>query len=163
MKKVTLSAIVLSGAVLSVTSGAFAAPLFVEGDIVRGAQRGAPGPACVLNNQFKHLEKVVWRFRVRDASGKELDKDGIKSLVVELPDGQKMNAQYGGHPGGPSPVDHFWTATWIIPANYPNGAFTYKAMATGNDGATATWEPFLSKPSQLQVVEGAVEIKPPAP
>lgn len=163
MKKLTLSAILLSTAAFSFASGAQAAPLFVEGDIVRGAQRGAPGPACVLNSQFKHLEKVVWRFRVHDAGGKDLDEKGLKSLVVELPDGQKMNAQFGGHPGGPNPVDHFWSATWIIPVGYPNGAFTYKAMATGLDGSTATWEPFLSKPSQLQVVEGAVEIKPPAP
>ena len=34
--------------------------LFVEGDLVRGAQQGAPGPFCVLSNQFKRLEKVVW-------------------------------------------------------------------------------------------------------
>ena len=27
--------------------------LFFEGDLVRGAQTGAPGPFCVLNNQFK--------------------------------------------------------------------------------------------------------------
>jgi hypothetical protein len=27
--------------------------LFFEGDLVRGAQQGAPGPFCVLNNQFK--------------------------------------------------------------------------------------------------------------
>jgi hypothetical protein len=93
MKKVTLSAILLSGVVFSFANAAQAAPLFVEGDLVRGVQRGAPGPLCVLNNQFKHLEKVVWRFRVHDASGKDLDNTGLKSLVVELPDGQKMNAQ----------------------------------------------------------------------
>ena len=29
--------------------------LFVEGDLVRGAQQGAPGPFCVLSNQFKRL------------------------------------------------------------------------------------------------------------
>jgi hypothetical protein len=40
---------------------------------------------------------------------------------------------------------------------------SYKAMAIGNDGSTATWEPFLTKTSQLQVIEGAIEIKPPAP
>lgn len=163
MKTLTLSAIVLTSAVVSLASGARAESLFVEGDIVRGVQRGAPGPLCVLNNQFKHLEKVVWRFRVKDANGKALDNTGLKSLVVEMPDGQKMNAQYGGHPPGNNPVDHFWTATWIVPASYPNGSFTYKAVATGNDGGSVTWEPFLTKTSQLQVVEGAIEIKPPAP
>src|ERR1700678_1899903 len=92
MKTLTLSAVLLSTAVVSVASGARAETLFVEGDIVRGVQRGAPGPGCVLNNQFKHLEKVVWRFRVKDASGRALDEKGLKSLVVELPDGQKINA-----------------------------------------------------------------------
>ena len=62
-----------------------AGPLFFEGDIVRGAQQGAPGPFCVLNNQFKRLEKVVWRIRVLDQAGKSLDEKGLKGLVVELP------------------------------------------------------------------------------
>jgi hypothetical protein len=161
MKTLTLSAVLLSSAVVSFASGARAESLFVEGDIVRGAQKGAPGPACVLNNQFKHLEKVVWRFRVRDQSGKVLDEKSLKSLVVELPDGQKISAAYGPHGPPNAPVDHFWTAIWVIPATYPNGAFTYKALATGGDGGSATWEPFLSKPSQLQVMPGEIEIKNP--
>jgi hypothetical protein len=111
----------------------------------------------------RSAEKVVWRFRVRDQAGKTLDEKGLKSLVVELPDGQKINAAFGGHPPGNSPVDHFWTAVWVIPASYPNGSFTYKAVATGQDGGAATWEPFLSKTSQLQVMQGDIEIKPPAP
>jgi hypothetical protein len=161
MKTLTLSAVLLSSAVFSFATVARAEMLFVEGDIVRGAQRGAPGPMCVLNNQFKHLEKVVWRFRVRDQNGKAIDEKGLKSLVVELPDGQKINAAYGGHPPDNSPVDHFWTAVWIVPTGYPNGGFTYKAVATGNDGGATTWQPFLSKPSQLQVIPGEIEIKSP--
>jgi hypothetical protein len=161
MKTSILSVAVLSGAFVGIAGLAQAAgPLIVEGDIVRGAQQGAPGPACVLNGQFKHLEKVVWRFRVHDQTGKALDDKGVKSLVVELPDGKKFEARYGGH-GGTPPVDTFWTATWIVPADYPNGSLTYKTVATGDDGATATWQPFLSKPSQLQVVAGEIEIKKP--
>ena len=64
-----------------------AGKLFIDGDMVRGAQRGAPGPACVLNNQFRHLEKVVWRMRVRDADGKPLDDKGMKSVTVEVSNG----------------------------------------------------------------------------
>src|SRR5215831_919629 len=63
---------------------------FFEGDLVRGDQEGAPGPFCVLTNQFKRLEKVVWRVRVLDQTGKPLDDKGLKSLVVELPDGQSL-------------------------------------------------------------------------
>ena len=160
-------AVAFSGAVLGFGSGAQAqvggaATLFFEGDMVRGGQPGAPGPVCVLDNQFKHLEKVVWRFRILDQKGKVLDGAGLKSLVVELPDGQKLNAQYGPHPGGNNPpTDFFWTAIWIIPSAYPNGTFVYKATATDAQGQTATWEPFKRVTSQLQVVAGEIEIKKP--
>ena len=161
----TIAALALSGAILGSACTAHAqvagaAKLFFEGDMVRGAQAGAPGPFCVLDNQFKHLEKVVWRFRVRDENGKPLDAMGLKSLVVELPDGQKLNAQYGPHPGT-NPTDFFWTAIWVIPSGYPNGTFAYKAMATDAQGQTATWEPFKRTTSQLQVVAGDIEIKKP--
>ncbi len=90
---------------------------FFEGDMVRGDQAGAPGPFCVLNSQFKRLEKVVWRVRVLDAAGKPLDDKGLKSLEIELPDGQKIAARFGPHPPprlGPA-ADYFWSAAWIIP------------------------------------------------
>jgi len=97
---------------VGLTGTGHAQDLFLDGDIVRGAQDGAPGPICVLTNQFKHLEKVVFRFRVRDQGGKLLDDKGIKNLVVELADGQKIEGQYSGHPplnaanpGGPT--DYF--------------------------------------------------------
>jgi hypothetical protein len=164
MKMLTCSAIVLSVSVLGFASGAQAqvGKLSFEGDMVRGAQAGAPGPFCVLNNQFKHLEKVVFRFRVNDKDGKSLDGTGLKSLFVELPDGQKLQAVYGPHPGGNNPAtDHFWTAVWLVPENYPNGTFVYKAIATDPQGQAQTWEPFKRVTSQLQVVAGAIEIKKP--
>jgi hypothetical protein len=136
--------------------------LFVQGDMVRGVQQGAPGPGCVLNGQFKHLEKVVFRIRVLDADGKALDDKGLKSLVVELPNGQKVNARYGKHPGGNAPgTDFFWTAAWIIPADYPDGSLSYKVDATASDGAEVTWEPFKVAASTLMVQAGAIEIKKP--
>jgi hypothetical protein len=160
----TVSAATLGLATLALggTANAQAAKkLFFEGDLVRGAQQGAPGPFCVLNNQFKHLEKVVWRIRVLDQAGQELDGKGLKSLVVELPDGQKLDAKFGPHPPpsqGPA-TDHFWTAVWTIPTSYPNGTFAYKVVATDPEGHSQTWEPFKRGPSQLAVVAGEIEIK----
>lgn len=166
MKTAMFAVIALSGAMFGYAGAAHAqaagAKLFFEGDMVRGAQAGAPGPFCVLDNQFKHGEKVVWRFRVVDGTGKVLDDKGLKSLTVELPDGQKMEAHYGPHPGGTQPAtDHFWTAIWTIPENFPNGTLVYKATATDLQGKTETWEPFKRVTSQLQVVPGAIEIKKP--
>ncbi len=155
---IALALVGFAGSAQAQTAGG---KLFFEGDIIRGAQAGAPGPFCVLNNQFKHLEKVVFRFRVMDSTGKVLEKDGLKSLVVMLPDGKQLNAQFGQHPPRGEAQDHFWTAAWQIPADYPNGTFAYKAIATANDGSTTTWEPFKIKTTQFQVAEGAVEIKPP--
>jgi hypothetical protein len=159
-------AVVVTSAVIGFGTGAQAqvagtAKLFFEGDMVRGGQAGAPGPVCVLDNQFKHLEKIVWRFRVLDENAKVLDDKGLKSLVVEMPDGQKINAQYGPHPNAANATDFFWTAIWIIPSSYPNGTFVYKAVATDASGKTATWEPFKRTTSQLQVVAGEIEIKKP--
>lgn len=140
---------------------AHAQDLFLDGDIVRGAQEGAPGPICVLTNQFKHLEKVVFRFRIRDQSGKLLDDKGIKNLVVELADGQKIEGHFGGHPpksadnpGGPT--DYFWVAVWVIPTSYPSGTFRYKATATDLAGHAQLWEPIKRVTTDLQVLPGEI-------
>jgi hypothetical protein len=166
MRIAILSALALSVAGLGlapVANAQAAKKLFFEGDLVRGAQQGAPGPFCVLNNQFKRLEKVVWRIRVLDQTGHALDDKALKSLVVELPDGQMLNARYGPHPPpaqGPA-TDHFWSAIWIIPTNYPSGTLVYKVVATDSEGASQVWEPFKRTPSQLTVVAGEIEIKKP--
>ena len=165
MRKVLFSVLVLlsAGHLTVAEAQQPSANMFFEGDIVRGDQQGAPGPGCVLNNQFKRLEKVVWRIRVLDQTGKPLDASGLKSLIVELPDGQKMNARFGAHPPprvGPA-VDNFWTAAWIIPASYPTGSLSYKVVATDQQGNTQSWEPFKTKTSQLAVLDGQIEINRP--
>jgi len=161
--RINVFALTLSVASLAAfdAASAQAKKLFFEGDLVRGAQQGAPGPFCVLNNQFKRLEKVVWRIRILDQAGQALDAKGLKSLVVELPDGQKLDAKFGPHPPpsqGPA-TDYFWTTTWIIPSSYPSGTFAYKVVATDLDGNSQTREPFKRGPSQLAVVAGEIEIK----
>jgi hypothetical protein len=84
-------------------------------------------------------------------------------VVVELPDGQKLNAKFDRHPPPEqgAALDHFWTAVWTIPTSYPSGSLGYKVVATGKDDQSQTWEPFKSKPSQLTVVDGQIEIKKP--
>jgi hypothetical protein len=166
MKAIRVAAVLLAmvGLVdLARAEGPARKQLFFEGDLVRGAQQGAPGPFCVLTNHFKRLEKVVWRIRVLDAAGQSLDDKGLKSVVVELPDGQKLNAKFDRHPPpaqGPA-LDHFWTAVWTIPTSYPSGSLGYKVVATETDDRSQTWEPFKSRPSQLTVVDGEIEIKKP--
>jgi hypothetical protein len=162
MKTLAASAVVLSAVAFASGAQAQSGKLFFEGDIVRGAQPGAPGPFCVTNNQFKRLEKVVWRVRVLDQTGKSLDDKGIKGMLVQLPDGTKLESRFGPHPPPHlgTATDHFWTSVWIVPDNYPSGTFVYKVVATDLQGQTHTWEPFKIATSQLQVVAGAIELKP---
>ena len=135
--------------------------LFFEGDMVRGSQKaGMTGPVCVLASQFKRKESVVWRVRVLDASGKSVDDKQLKSLTVELSDGQKFPMRFGPHPRGRTD-DYFWSASWIIPADYPTGTFAYKVIATDLRERSHAWEPFKVQLSQLTVVPGEVEFKKP--
>jgi hypothetical protein len=131
-----------------------AKPLFIAADMVTGP--GGSGPLCVLRNQFMRKETVAWRIRVQDATGKQLDDKGLKSLVVELSDGQRFPAHFGGHPPK-EPTDHLWSTSWSIPEDYPTGSFNYKIVATALDGTTQSWEPVNVKPSLLTVIPGTFE------
>jgi len=138
--------------------------LFVEGDIVRGnTPMGATGPICVLTSQFRRGENVVFRIRVRNPHGKILDDKGVKGIVVELADGRKLPVRYGGHPPR-NPTDFFFTAAWMIPADYPTGSLGYSVTATDLEGNSVKWEPLREFRSWPAVIEGTVEYRrDPAP
>lgn len=127
---------------------------FFEGDMVRGEpQPGVKAPVCVLTSQFKRGDQVVWRIRVLDpATGQGRDNKALKSVQVQLADGQKFNARYGGHPPKGTPTDYFWSVSWKIPADYPTGSLSYTVHAVGADGRSASWQPFRMSLSQLTVV-----------
>jgi hypothetical protein len=162
MKKTTLCAFALSVAAIGFAGGAQAQQagkkLFFEGDIVRHALPDQAGPFCVLNNQFKRKEAVAWRIRVMQPNGEVADDKAIKSVVVELGNGQKLPA--GFKPHGAPPTDHFWSLFWTIPADFPTGSIGYKVIATMNDGSTVEWVPFIRPTTQLMVVAGEPVMKP---
>jgi hypothetical protein len=143
-----------------------AAPLFIEGDIVRGnTPAGLTGPVCVLANQFKRKEKVVFRIRVRDVTGAPLDDKAVKGIVVELSDGQTFAAEYRARPplsvrkalGLAEPTDYFWSAVWLIPEDYPTGSLSYNVVATDLQGHTRIWTPFKDPRSLPMVTAGEAE------
>jgi hypothetical protein len=131
--------------------------LFFEGDIVRHALPSQAGPFCVLNNQYKRGEAVAFRIRVLQPNGEVADDKAIKSLVVELGNGQRLPA--GFKPHGAPPTDFFWSLFWTIPADHPTGSIGYKVIATMNDGSTVEWKPFNRPTTALMVVDGAPEMK----
>ena len=67
-------------------------PLFIAADMVR--DRGEAARLASSRSQFLRKERVAWRIRVQDATGKELDDKGLKSVVVELSDGQKFEGAF---------------------------------------------------------------------
>jgi hypothetical protein len=85
-----------------------AKPLFIAADMVTGP--GGSGLLCVLRSQFMRKERVALRIRVQDATGKQLDDKGLNSVVVELSDGQKFPAHFGGHPPK-EPTDYLWSTS----------------------------------------------------
>jgi hypothetical protein len=140
--------------------------LFIEGDIVRGnTPAGLTGPVCVLANQFKRKERVVFRIRVRDLTGEPLDDKAVKGIVVELSDGQKFAAEYRARPplsvrkalGFAEPIDYFWSAAWLIPEDYPTGSLSYKVIETDMQGNVQSWTPFKDPRSLPMVMAGEVE------
>ena len=140
--------------------------MFIEGDIVRGnTPSGLTGPVCVLANQFKRKENVIFRIRVRNIAGQPLDDKEIKSIVVELSDGKKYPAAYRARPpmsvrtalGLTAPLDYFWSAAWLIPQDYPTGSLSYRVVATDMEGNTQDWTPMKDLRSLPVVIPGDVE------
>ncbi len=137
-----------------VTSSQVSKNLILTSDMVV-SEDGPVKPAmdCVLNNVYKPGEKVVFRIRVYDpVTGKPMDNKALSSVTVSLPDGQTFTGRYSGEPEE-SPTDYFWTATWVIPDNYPTGTISYTATATAVDGRTGKFDNFNVQPSLLTVVQ----------
>jgi len=147
---------VVSVGVIGIAGMAQAAELFFESDMVRGGTPdGETGPHCVMASEYKRLEHVVWRVRVVQANGEQADDKVLKSLVVEIPSGEKFDMHFGTHPRGKA-TDSFWATSWGIPADYPTGTLGYKVIATDMDGNTHEWEPFNVAASKLTVIPGEV-------
>jgi hypothetical protein len=156
-----ISAFALAAAAATFASGAQAqqakGKLFFEGDIVRHALPNQAGPFCVLVNQYKHGEAVAWRIRALLPSGEVADDKVLKSVVVEMGNGQKIAAHYGPH--GNPPTDYFWSLHWDIPGDYPTGSLGYKVVATMNDDSVVEWKPFNRATTALMIVAGEPDMK----
>ena len=151
-----ISILAMATGTLGFAGSAGAANLFFEGDMVRGGTRdGATGPTCVLTSQYKRKEHVVWRVRVLNQDGEMVKEDGLKSLVVEMSDGQTFPMHHGTHPRN-TPTDEFWATSWAIPADFPTGQLTYKVIATDLEGNQHEWRPFNVNLSDLTIIPGEV-------
>jgi plastocyanin len=121
--------------------------LVIYGDMVTNV-------GCLSISIAHRGELVVWRDRIVDPkTGKDLTDKDIKSATAILPDGQKFTLTYGGHPGGGTPTDYFWSGIWEVPLNYPTGSLGYEVQAVANDGRTGSFKAFEVAASKLTVKE----------
>jgi plastocyanin len=122
-----------------------ASGLTVYGDMVTNV-------GCLSISIGHRGELVVWRIRVIDPkTGKDMTDKEVKSVQAILPDGLKFDLAYGGHPGGGTPTDYFWSAPWEIPLNYPTGSLGYEVDATAIDGRVGKFTPFEVASSKLTI------------
>jgi hypothetical protein len=162
---VVSAALLALPALFGVARAQTAQKFFFEGDIVRGnTPDGATGPVCVLANQFKRRENVIFRIRIRDVTGQPLDDKALKSVVVQLMGGQTFAARFASRPPAnviaslklPGPTD-----AWRIPQDFPTGTATYKVTVTDLQGNTQVWAPFNDPRSWPTVLDGEVEFRKP--
>ena len=125
---VTIALVGMSGTVSAQVRTDPPGKLFFEGDIVRHALEGAAGAFCVLQNQFKRGEAIAWRIRILRPDGTVADTTALKSVVVELGNGQQIPTKYGPH-GNPA-TDYFWAVSWTVPQSYPTGSLGYNVTVT---------------------------------
>lgn len=130
--------------------------LFIDSDIVLGpknlTEEEKPTKTCVQGNRFAHNEDIVWRVKVIDPlTGQPMDDTTLASVEVALPT-EPLSMHYGGHPKD-TPVDFFWTTSWVVPEDYPTGVVEYTITATALDGRVGTWEQFGVSLAQLTVTD----------
>ena len=130
--------------------------LILQGDTVRGptglTDEEKAFLSCVQLNRFPQGSEIVWRYKVFEPiTDKSLDDKQITSFVLTLPDGKTQNFKYGPHPQCRTD-DYLWTSSFKVPSDYPTGAFTYKAVATSNQGLTGSYEQFKVASAMLQII-----------
>ena len=112
-------------------------------DTVNGTQPvGAPKRpvGCTQTNVYKRGEQLVlriWGFDLK--AGQVLSTDNIDTATYSIP-GQATGAlNYGAH-GATGAKVWFWSAPWIVPADFPLGDVTIHVAFKTDSGKTGTYD-----------------------
>ena len=116
--------------------GAMAAPalaqaperlnVFLYVDTVNGS-RPAPGTkprpvGCTQWTNWKRGEQIVFRIWGSEAdTGAILNTENVKYAYVSVPGQPNLKLNWGAHGAATNRV-WFWTAAWVVPADYPLGS-----------------------------------------
>ena len=121
--------------------GAVAAPAFAQVpeklkvflyvDTVAGTRPVGVKPraiGCSQSNTWKRGEQVVFRAWGSEAeTGAILSTENVKYAYVKIPGQPNQKLNWGAH-GSTTNRVWFWTAPWVIPADYPLGALTARIV-----------------------------------
>ena len=112
-------------------------------DTVNGTQPvGAPKRpvGCTQTNVYKRGEQVVlriWGFDLK--AGAVLSTDNIDTATYSIPGQAIGTLNYGGH-GAVGAKVWFWSAPWIVPADFPLGDMTIHVVFKTDSGQTGTYD-----------------------
>lgn len=111
-----------------------------------------PNISCVRTSAFARGMHVVFRMKLYDNTGTEIQTATADSVIVKI-GGKDVTARYGRHGEA-----WFWTAAYDIPADAPLGVIDYSIVAKTKSGLTGTFKeiavsnPATATESRLQVV-----------
>lgn len=145
-------------------SSALAAPapakqdVFVYVDTVNGSRPVgvAPRPfSCTQTNNFKRGEQVVFRaWGSEAATGDILSTENVANATVTVPGvAEPLKLNWGAH-GAASNRVWFWTAAWVIPADYPLGTANARIVIETESGKFARYDYALTVTPSSALTKG---------
>ena len=114
-------------------------------DMVNGSARAPGTPArprgsCTQTNVFTRGEQQVVRvWGTVAGSGDILASDNVKYAYASFPGIANLKLNWGAH-GATSNRVWFWTAAWLIPADYPLGEATAKIVFKTEEDTLGSYE-----------------------
>lgn len=124
------------------TKGTVDPALYV--DTVNGTRPVGAAPrqvGCSQTNVYKHGEQVVFRvWGMSLADNTVLSSDNVADAHVQIPGvASNLPLNWGGHGAAGAKV-WFWSAPWIVPADFPLGEVAAHVVFKLESGATGTFD-----------------------
>lgn len=120
-------------------------------DTVNGSRPVGAKPrpiGCTQTNNFTRGEQQVFRvWGTQAGTGDILSSENVKYAYVSVAGTPNMKLNWGPH-GAASNRVWFWTAAWILPADFPLGETTAKIVFKTEEGTFGSYEfPFTVVPA----------------
>lgn len=112
-------------------------------DTVNGTRPVGAKPrpiGCTQTSMYTRGEQQVFRvWGTTAGSGDILSTENVQYAYVTVPGIPNLKLNWGPH-GAASNRVWFWTAAWILPADYPLGEATAKVVFKTEEGTFGTYE-----------------------